>query len=48
LARSGKGINASFILRQKLQRDNAVELGVLGFVNDAHATLAELFEYLVV
>jgi hypothetical protein len=29
--------------RQKLQRDDTLELGVLGFADDAHAAFAELF-----
>jgi hypothetical protein len=33
--------------RKELERDEAVELGVLGFIHDAHATLAEFFENLV-
>jgi len=33
-----------FLQAKKLQCQEAIELGVLGFVNDAHATFAELFE----
>ena len=33
---------------QELQRNGPFELGVLGFINDAHAAFAELFEDFVV
>ena len=32
-------------LRQKLQRDEAVELGVLGLIDHAHSAAAKLFKY---
>ena len=35
------------MLREKLQRNEAVELGVLGFVDNAHSILAQLLEDLV-
>jgi hypothetical protein len=31
-------------LRQKLKGDNAAQIGIFGFVDDAHATSAQLFE----
>src|SRR5712692_2198803 len=34
--------------RKKLQRDEALEAGVFGFVDDAHATAAQLLEYAIV
>jgi len=34
--------------REKLQHNDAVELGVLSFLDDAHAALAEFFKNLVV
>jgi len=33
---------------QELERDKTLELGVLGFVHDAHATAAQLGEDLIV
>ena len=36
------------MLRQELQVDDAVEPGVVSFVDDAHSTLAELLKNLVV
>ncbi len=35
-------------LRQKLERDEAVQLGVLGFVDHTHAAATQLFENAVV
>jgi len=43
----GFGI-ASEVRREELEGDHAVEFGVLGFVDDAHAAFAELLEDLVV
>ena len=39
---------AGQIIRKKFERNEAAELGVLGLVNDSHATAAELFKDLVV
>jgi len=33
--------------REKLQRYRTFELGVFGFIDDTHSTLAELGDYLV-
>ena len=38
----------SDVLRRELQGDDALELRVLGLLDDAHATLAELLEDAVV
>jgi len=35
------------VIRQELERNETTELGVLGFVNDAHTADAELFDYAV-
>ncbi len=40
-------MNRSYI-GQKLERDQAAELGVLGFLNDAHPAAAKLFKNAVV
>jgi hypothetical protein len=39
---------ADQIIRKKFERNEAAELGVLGLVNDSHATAAELFKDLIV
>jgi hypothetical protein len=36
------------MVREKLERNNTVELGVLGFVHNSHTAFTELFEDLVV
>ena len=46
-SRQGLGIAGHFV-GQKLQRDKAVQARVLGFVDHAHATAAELFDDAVV
>jgi hypothetical protein len=32
------------IIRQELERDETTKLGILGFVDDAHTTAAELLD----